>query len=953
VRDEIALILSENMAVIQDTLKIYRRYEYLFQEKEKVEEWYHAPHSISEYEAQLRKYRALYAELFEQLPFYIRMNMVLINAVDIKRSLLECINRVCHSLVRNVYEQIKKNNELISKRVDSIDETIRALPDTTEKLVILENYIERVKRTDYKKIKDEFADLTKWLYFCYGSGYNFLKTEEFRTIYLTALSVYNLPQKIDENEIKIGKERELLERNLKLQKEDFERKMNVKADRIEEIKAMQVLYSNFKEKRKEMKEHSEEISKLIAEMHQINTKEEHLGWSPSEFPRLINAQTILRPHEDLWNIIYEYEQLKTDMRKELVKNMRPDDIEQTLKKMETETKKINEDIRLTAGKASSNSNDPGSVCKGALEYIQESRRMVPLIRVFANPGLKERHWQEFAIKHASLGKPNELKFSSINNTSMLEELSFLEEISEKATKEWNIEKTRYKMVEEWQKVEVELKMHKDTETYIITGSCVDEIEALLEDQIVKLITMKGSPHSKIFEAEINEWESFLKYTSSLFATWTKLQGMWMYLEPVFTSPDISKQLPKDHTEFKTVDTSWRSIMAKVTTQPKVLEFTKSNKKMLDNFTEGCKKLESVQKSLNDYLESKRMSFPRFFFLSNEELLEILNETKDPNKVQPHLKKCFEGIEKLKIDDEKKIHGMYSSESEYVAFTTIVDTVVARGNVDEWLIEVEASMIEAIKNETESAFRDYREQTKEKWVMNRCGMAVLTLDMTYWTSDTEAAIESAGVKGLKTFFEKVKENLAKVVRLVRQSISPLNRCTLEALIVLDVHNREVTKHLIAKGTDRINDFEWQAQLRYYWKEDMTVRIINAVCAYNYEYLGNSSRLVITQLTDRCYRTLCGALHLNYGGAPEGPAGTGKTETVKDLAKALARHCVVFNCSDGLDYRAMGKFFKGIASSGSWSCFDEFNRINLEVLSVVAQQILTIQLARGKGLTKFSF
>ncbi|ELK07669.1 Dynein heavy chain 6, axonemal [Pteropus alecto] len=236
--------------------------------------------------------------------------------------------------------------------------------------------------------------------------------------------------------------------------------------------------------------------------------------------------------------------------------------------------------------------------------------------------------------------------------------------------------------------------------------------------------------------------------------------------------------------------------------------------------------------------------------------------------------------------------------------------------------------------------------------------ILTISQIMWCRDLTECLDEDGnqLEALEAF-EKVNfERLNALAALVRGSLPKLHRNIITALITIDVHARDIVTELAQAKVEEVESFDWQRQLRYYWDIDLdncVARMALSQYTYGYEYLGACPRLVITPLTDRCYLCLMGALQLDLGGAPAGPAGTGKTETTKDLAKALAIQCVVFNCSDGLDYKMMGRFFSGLAQSGAWCCFDEFNRIDIEVLSVIAQQLITIRNAKAAKLSRFMF
>lgn len=216
----------------------------------------------------------------------------------------------------------------------------------------------------------------------------------------------------------------------------------------------------------------------------------------------------------------------------------------------------------------------------------------------------------------------------------------------------------------------------------------------------------------------------------------------------------------------------------------------------------------------------------------------------------------------------------------------------------------------------------------------------------FTEDVENAIKDHSLHQIET---QLVNKLEHYTNIDTNSEDPgttesgILELKLKALILDIIHNIDVVKQLNQVQVHKTEDWAWKKQVRFYMKNDHTcyVQMVDSELQYTYEYQGNAPKLVYTPLTDKCYLTLTQAMKMGLGGNPYGPAGTGKTESVKALGGLLGRQVLVFNCDEGIDVKSMGRIFVGLVKCGAWGCFDEFNRLEEAVLSAVSMQIQTIQ------------
>ena len=644
-----------------------------------------------------------------------------------------------------------------------------------------------------------------------------------------------------------------------------------------------------------------------------------------------------------------------------------------------------EEYEIIGRRAEANISENGSAIHTLITSVQNFAESMRVVDYLNCEKLETRHWDRIQKLF------DEDTFMLRDKSYTLEKLLGIKAYQyEKEIRAIQLEAINYANLEK--KIEEIVANKKDILIIVNPDKKIIEnfpgMIAALEECQSKINNVVSSKYAKLFiKNDRNPFKLKAEFEMCLNAieVTKNFQKKYKYLENIINSGDMKRKL--QDSSFDKVDSEWKIKLSRLINNniTKIIDLGAS-------LTQSIKALDQIQQKIEEQLKFMRNAFERFYFISNDDLLFMLANSKNSeNKsgkdgiemIKPYLCKIFEDIYDLKLTQaqtgiSKEINAIVSLSKEELQFPK--RNVKIEDDLERWLNNLKTMINDTLREKMIQAYKSYEDiknvQAHKKWLENiviekesdnpaakktenttkNISQVIATVTQITFVENTETAIRGLASEqnSLLDWYGKLDQAILSYSTIVNEEFANSNpnlRRIISNLITHYVHYKDIMRELI-EVEPGVDDFEWQKQLRTYLpagtdERNLVVKIrqLKFEYEYGYEYFGPSTRIVISPLTDRVWLTMSSALQIKLGCSLGGPAGTGKTETTKDLAKFFGIQCIVFNCSEQIDYKILGNIFSGLClhKNGAFACLDEFNRINVEVLSVIATQLFKIRQA----------
>ena len=582
-------------------------------------------------------------------------------------------------------------------------------------------------------------------------------------------------------------------------------------------------------------------------------------------------------------------------------------------------------------------------------------------------------------------------------------LSVFVNILQQAQKDWNKEVMGYGKVEEWiQSIADQAKQENSLNLdFVKIRTEWERLHANTKQVGISKILQLEDPE-KTFES-LNECIINLqkilgsKYAAPLRDTAEKLYKNISYVEEIFDEMVIAEKKLKiieelnSKDEFKGINLgnrleeaikNWKKFTGKPqgeqTRNTLNEKFVKAEGKEKADYLALCqalnKSLDEINRDFSSKIEDKQADCPRLFFMSNKEYIRILIDSQAESKkldvITYAMQKCFASVKSILTvveNEEAYPIGVISAESEEFKASNKAKFKISDG-IDKVIPAMEDLFKREIKARVKAFVTEYSGERKTRVEListSPCQVSMVS-ECDIFTSNTEIVIEEdeGYEENMQTYLEEQCLACSEAGKLLNSSystgsslsstdinspsdkLSLLNdakRLSISALIIQYVHFRDIIDYLIRNDVHGINNFYWQAQLKFYRQTDGTIIVkqMDSCIEYGCEYLGVRNQFPITPNVERCWLSYTSALRNRFWSTVVGPPNQGKQNTIQDLASALGKFYFLYVCNKDTTARTLEKILIGTVCSFCWGVFEKANELHYSVLSAFACTLQNIR------------